>query len=91
MANHISAKKKARRDVAARLRNRANKSSLRTAVKKFRGGLKAGNVTEVAALLSSTQGAVDQACRKGVMHKNAANRTKSRLQKALNKAQAATA
>jgi small subunit ribosomal protein S20 len=31
------------------------------------------------ALLPTTIGVVDRACRKGILHKNAANRYKSRL------------
>jgi len=79
MANHKSAVKKAAHDVEARLRNRANRSSLKTAIKKFLGVVQAGQKAEAAALLPATLGLVDKACRKGVLHKNAANRTKSRL------------
>ena len=79
MANHKSAAKKAGRDAEARLRNRSNRSSLKTAVKKFLAVIAEGNKAEAAKLLPLTQGLVDQACRKGVMHKNAADRTKSRL------------
>jgi small subunit ribosomal protein S20 len=79
MANHKSAAKKARRDVVARLRNRANRSALKSAVKKFLSVIAAGNKAEATKLLPGTLGLVDKACRKGVMHKNAANRAKSRL------------
>lgn len=79
MANHKSAAKKARRDAEARLRNRGNRSALKTAVKKFLTVVAAGNKAEAAKLLPETQGLVDKACRKGVMHKNAADRTKSRM------------
>jgi small subunit ribosomal protein S20 len=79
MANHKSAAKKTRRDVAARLRNRANRSSLKTAVKKFLAVVGEGDKTKAAAALPDTLGVVDRACRKGVLHKNAADRTKSRL------------
>ncbi len=79
MANHKSAAKKARRDAEARLRNRGNRSALKSAVKKFLTVVAAGNKAEAAKLLPETQGLVDKACRKGVMHKNAADRTKSRL------------
>mgnify|MGYP001107468472 FL=1 len=79
MANHKSAAKKARRDAEARLRNRSNRSALKTAVKKFLAAVSTGNKTEAAALLPATLGVVDKAVRKGVVHKNAANRAKSRL------------
>jgi len=45
-------------------------------------------VNAAAALLASTSGAVDRAAAKGVIHKNAANRKKARLARALNKASA---
>jgi len=85
MANHKSAAKKARRDAEARLRNRSNRSTLKTAVKKFLAAVSTGNKAEATTLLPLTQGVVDKACRKGVMHKNAADRTKSRLAAKVNK------
>lgn len=85
MANHKSAAKKARRDAEARLRNRSNRSELKTGVKKFLAVIAAGDKTLAAQQLPLTQGLVDKACRKGVMHKNAADRTKSRMAAKVNK------
>ena len=68
------------------LRNRMIKSSMKTSVKKFDTAIAEGNAD--AALLSATQGAVDRAASKGVIHKNAANRKKARMAKRLNKQQA---
>ena len=79
MANHKSAAKKAAHDVEARLRNRANRSTMKSALKRFLTVVQTGNKTEAAALPPKTLGVVDKACRKGVLHKNAANRYKSRL------------
>jgi len=79
MANHKSAVKKAAHDIEARLRNRANRSSLKTAIKKFLLTVASGKKAEAYTLLPETLGMVDKACRKGVLHKNAANRYKSRL------------
>jgi len=79
MANHKSAAKKARRDAEARLRNRANRSTLRTALKKFMAVVEAGSKTEAAAALPGIVGVVDKAAKKGIIHKNAADRHKSRL------------
>ena len=66
------------------LRNRMIKSAMKTQVKKFETALAAGEVD--GKLLSATQGAIDKAVTKGVIHKNAANRKKSRLAKAAAKA-----
>ena len=79
MANHKSAIKKAAHDIEARLRNRANRSSFKTAIKKFSLVIASGNRVEALNLLPKTLGLVDKACRKGVLHKNASNRYKSRL------------
>lgn len=79
MANHKSAAKKTRRDVAARLRNRANRSTMKTALKAFLKVVATGVKQDALAQLPTTLGVVDKACRKGVLHKNAANRMKSRL------------
>ena len=79
MANHKSATKKAHRDAEARLRNRANRSAMKSTLKKFLTAVATGKKADAAALLPATLGVVDKAVRKGVIHKNAANRAKSRL------------
>lgn len=84
MPNIKSAIKRVKVSEKKNLRNRMIKSAMRTNVKKFATALNAGEAT--AELLGATQGAVDKAAAKGVIHKNAANRKKARLAKALNKA-----
>lgn len=79
MANHKSAAKKARRDVEARLRNRANRSTMKTALKKFLTVVAKGTKAEAQSALPVIMGVMDRAERKGIIHKNAANRYKSRL------------
>lgn len=79
MANHKSAAKKARRDAEARLRNRANRSEMKSAVKKFLTVLATGKKADAQAALPLVLSVVDKAERKGVIHKNAANRHKSRF------------
>lgn len=79
MANHKSAAKKARRDAEARLRNRGNRSTMKSVVKKFLTAVASGNKAEATTLLPITLGTMDKACNKGILHKNAANRYKSRL------------
>jgi len=66
------------------LRNRMVKSAMRTTIKKFERAVAAGGAD--AAMLSVTTASVDKAASKGVIHKNAANRKKSRMAKRLNKA-----
>ena len=84
MPNIKSAIKRVKVSEKKNLRNRMIKSAMRTSVKKLSTALSAGEA--YAAILSATQGAVDKACSQGVIHKNAANRKKARLAKAMNKA-----
>ena len=82
MANTKSAKKRAAKSAAQRVKNRADRSKMRTAVKKFRAAVAAGDENG-KALLASTVKIVDSTAQKGVIHKNTAARTKSRLAAAL--------
>ena len=83
MPNIKSAIKRVKVTEKKNLRNRMVKSAMRNSVKKFETAVAAGSAD--AALLSATQGAVDKAVSKGVIHKNAANRKKARLAKRLAK------
>jgi small subunit ribosomal protein S20 len=74
-----SKKKDVRQNLKRRARNKAARSSVRTAVKGFRAAASAG--TDVAAELPTVQKKLDQAAAKGIIHKNAAARLKSRLAK----------
>jgi small subunit ribosomal protein S20 len=72
--NLASAKKHMRKSRAAAVRNRAQKSALRTALKRA----SAGNAEERLAAVKL----LDRAARKGLIHRNAAARHKSKLAKA---------
>jgi small subunit ribosomal protein S20 len=86
MSNHKSAEKKARQDEVRRGRNRANRSRLRTQVKKFRATLEAGNAAAAREMMSETASLIDRSAKSGVIHVNKADRTKSRLARALARA-----
>ena len=77
MANHKSALKKAKQDIVRRDRNRSGKSTLRTALKKFRADLTAGN--DCKAALPGMLSLIDRSARHGFIHRNVANRLKSQL------------
>ena len=64
--------------------NRTNRTRVRTAIKKLRGAINAGDVTAAGNLLTPTLSAIDQAITKHVLHENTANRYKSRLTLAYN-------
>ena len=87
MANHKSAKKRARQDIVRNARNKAYLSKVRTTIKKFRLGaeeLAAGKIEAptVAALLKDAQSSIAKAASKGMMHRNGAARRISRLTQA---------
>ena len=79
MASHESAFKKERQDRRRRARNRSHVSHLRTELKKFRSLIGQGEAGEAAKRLPLAESILDQSATLGVIHKNAAARTKSRL------------
>jgi small subunit ribosomal protein S20 len=64
--------------------NRANRTRVRTLMKKLRTAITAGDATASGNLLQPTLSAIDQAINKGVLHENTGNRYKSRLSLAHN-------
>jgi small subunit ribosomal protein S20 len=64
--------------------NRANRTRVRTLMKKLRTAITAGDATASGNLLQPTLSAIDQAISKGVLHENTGNRYKSRLSLAFN-------
>lgn len=77
MPNIASAKKNMRKSRAATARNRAQRSTLRTALKKAKAPTATADERAQAVTL------LDRAARKGLVHKNLASRHKSRMSKAL--------
>ena len=75
-----SAKKRMRQTATRTERNRAQRSQLRTVVKKAR---KPGTEAEAAEALRSAESLLDRAGRKRLIHPNTAARQKSRLAKAV--------
>ncbi|CAB5240510.1 unannotated protein [freshwater metagenome] len=86
MANIKSQIKRIKTNEKARLRNKAVRSSIKTAVRKFRDAVTAGDSTVITAELRSASQALDVAVAKGVLHKNAAANKKSSMAQAANKA-----
>lgn len=76
-----SAKKRQRQTKVRTARNKAQRSALRTAVKKVRT---VKDAKEAESALKEAQALVDRAGRKRLIHPNAAARTKSRMAKAVN-------
>jgi small subunit ribosomal protein S20 len=76
LPNIASAKKNLRKSQAAAIRNRAQRSELRTALKKAKAGDATPAAREAAVRL------LDRAARKGLIHRNTAARQKSKLARA---------
>ncbi len=79
MANTKSAEKRNRQNIQARERNRAHRSSLRTAIKKLRTAVASGDAAQAKEVLSETLSVIDKTAQKRVIHSNTASRYKSRL------------
>ena len=86
MANTKSAEKRMRQSAARRERNRGARSEMRSAVRKVRGAAAGGDAKTAQEALASAIETIDRSAKKGVVHRNAAARTKSRLVKAVNRA-----
>jgi len=89
MAYHKSATKRAAQNVRRNERNRALRSELRTAIKKFRTLVDGKDAKAVEAAYPTVQKTIDKMESKGILHKNTASRYKSRLAAALKKTKAA--
>jgi small subunit ribosomal protein S20 len=83
MANHPSAEKRNRQRIVRTERNRSVRQAVRTAVKKARAALAAGDADAAKDRASEAVVALAKAASKGVIHKKAAARTTSRIHAAL--------
>ena len=83
MANTKSAEKRIRQSAKRNERNRAARSAMRTAIKKVRGAVDAGDAPTAETALREAVQLIDRTVTKNVVHRNTAARTKSRLVKAV--------
>ncbi len=88
MPNTKSAKKRLRQNEVRRQRNRTAKSALRTQIRRVHESIKAGDLEKAATEMRLAQKKLDQAGAKRLIHPNKAARTKSRLVKMIQRAQA---
>jgi small subunit ribosomal protein S20 len=88
MANTKSAAKSARQSLRRRVRNTSVLTSLKSEQKKLRKTLAEGKTDVAKASFAGFSSSLDKAAKRGIIHPNAANRRKSRLNKALAKAKA---
>ena len=85
MPNIKSSKKDVLSSKIAYEKNKADKSALKTAVKKFDAALESGDKAAAAAAYTAAVKLVDKAVIKGSLHKNTAARKKSSMTLRLNK------
>jgi small subunit ribosomal protein S20 len=81
VANIKSQIKRNLQNERAHERNKAVRSALKTAVRKFREAAASGNATDAQALAADAGKALDKAASKGVIHKNQAANRKSAIAK----------
>ncbi len=79
MANTAQAKKRARQAEKSRIRNTGQRSNLRTFVKRVIAAVNAGDKEKAQAAFKTVSSVIDSATTKGLIHKNKAARSKSRL------------
>jgi len=85
MPNHKSAEKRDRQNARRSEVNTANRTRLRSQVKKLRLAVTSSKGEEARAMHSDTIALIDKAVQKGILHRNAAARHKSRLTLHVNK------
>ena len=82
MANIKSQIKRIKTNAKAQERKKSVRSSLKTAIRRFRDAVTAGDATVVTKELRAASRALDVAVAKGVIHKNQAANKKSAMAKA---------
>ena len=86
MANIKSQIKRVKTNEKRRQRNKSVRSSVRTAVRRFREAVEAGDTEKATELQRGASKALDKAASKGVLHKNQAANRKSAMAKRVNAA-----
>jgi small subunit ribosomal protein S20 len=79
VASHESALKAHRQNIKRREHNRQLRTRLRSALRDIRAAVDSGNASTVKDALRATISLVDKMAAKGLIHRNAAGRYKSRL------------
>jgi small subunit ribosomal protein S20 len=83
MANTAQARKRAQQATKRRAQNMSQRSELRTAIKKVRKAVLAGDKVAAQAIFKESQSVIDSIADKKIVHKNTAARQKSRLSAAI--------
>ena len=85
MPTSKSARKRVEQSAVRRMRNRGDKSALKTQIKRLISAVEDKNIEEAEKHFSITTKRLDKLASKHIIHKNTASRKKSRLARMLNK------
>jgi len=88
VANHKSAEKRTRQSQVRRLRNRINRTKMKTVVRSLTQAIESGSVEEAKNALKSAVPVIAKTASKGTIHKKSAARKISRLTKRVNSMEA---
>lgn len=88
MANHKSAEKRNRQSQVRRLRNRVNRSKMKTVIRSLNEAIESGSGEEAQKALKVAVPVIAKTASKGTIHKKNASRKISRLTKKVNALQA---
>jgi small subunit ribosomal protein S20 len=84
VAHSLSAKKRIRQNAKRRARNRTRKGQLKQTLRSFDATLKDGDAGKTLESLKTALQKIDRTAARGTIHKNAAARKKSQLQRRYN-------
>ena len=84
MPNTVSAKKRVRQTETRTMRNKNKRSAMRTAIRKVREAVEAGDKAQAQTLLVEAQKLIDKAAKANILHENNASNQKSRLTRTVN-------
>jgi len=91
VANHKSAIKRDKQSKVRRLRNRMNKSTMKTAIRGLDEVVAGGDLEQAREALRKATSVIGKTVTKGAINKKTASRKVSRLARRVNKMQAAEA
>jgi small subunit ribosomal protein S20 len=86
VANIKSQIKRVKTNEKRRIRNKSVRTSVRTAVRKFREAVEAGDTEKAVEMQRAAARALDKAASKGVLHKNQAANRKSAMARRISSA-----
>ena len=89
MANHKSAEKRDRQSKVRRMRNRVNKTRMKSVIRSFEEAVASGSVEDARAALKVAVPVIEKTANKGTIHRRTAARKVSRLTLSINKMEAA--